>query len=334
MGSVATQNSNGDPFLAPSLSPAMRELDRQLANVAPTDIPVLLLGESGTGKEWVAAEIHRRSRQHNEPFIRMHCAALTPSLLNEWLCGTGQGNGANSLQRPCTVFLEEISALDPTCQSRLLLALSDGDMPPEPDCLGARVISATSQNLEEEMRAHHFREELYYRVNGVCLRLPPLRERKEDIVPLSRLFMERFAKQFKKPFRDISPPAERVLIEYPWPGNIRELRNLFERTVLLENGTVLEPIHLKLTSRSRPLAESTIGQRVDEYLTGLLPADGIPFEALVEELERGLILRASYVTKWNQSRTAELLRLKRDKLRYRMKLYQLQSENGVPTPSS
>jgi DNA-binding NtrC family response regulator len=118
-----------------------------------------------------------------------------------------------------------------------------------------------------------------------------------------------------------------VLIDYPWPGNIRELRNLFERTVLLEAGELLEPHHLKLSSRSRASTEPTLGQRVDEYLTTPVPEGGIPFETLVENLERALILKVSYATNWNQSRTAELLQLKRDKLRYRMKLFQLDPES-------
>jgi DNA-binding NtrC family response regulator len=153
--------------------------------------------------------------------------------------------------------------------------------------------------------------------------VPPLRERREDVLPLARLFMDRFARQFKRSFREISPAAERVLLDYGWPGNIRELKNLFERTVLLETGERLEPHHLKLSARPRPDAELTVGQRVDEYLNGSLPESGIPFEDLIERLERALILRASYATNWNQSRTAEFLNLKRDKLRYRMKLYQI-----------
>lgn len=156
--------------------------------------------------------------------------------------------------------------------------------------------------------------------------MPPLRERREDIVPLARLFMERFAKQFKKPFRDLSTAGQRLLLDYPWPGNIRELRNLFERTVLLESGEVLDAPHFKLAGRVRASGDASIGQRVDEVVTGPIPSTGIPFESLVEELERALILRASYATKWNQSRTAELLNLKRDKLRYRMKLFGIQSK--------
>jgi DNA-binding NtrC family response regulator len=197
--------------------------------------------------------------------------------------------------------------------------------------VNVRIISATNQNLDRMVQEGQFREDLYYRLKVVPLWVPPLRERKEDILPLSRLFMDRYAKQFKKGFREISPAAERMLVDYPWPGNIRELRNLFERTVLLESGETLEPQNLKLAPRPRTGGEATIGQRVDEYLNGTLPQGGIPFESVIEELERALILRASYATKWNQSRTAELLNLKRDKLRYRMKLYALGSEDTPTT---
>jgi DNA-binding NtrC family response regulator len=178
-----------------------------------------------------------------------------------------------------------------------------------------------------------FREDLYYRLKVVPLYVPPLRERREDILPLSLLFMDRFARQFRKDFQKIAPAAERLLLDYPWPGNIRELKNLFERTVLLENGPVLDGHHLKLTSRSRPASDATLGQRIDEVLTNALPQEGISFESLTEELERALILRASYATKWNQSRTADLLQLKRDKLRYRMKLYNIQSDQESTTPA-
>jgi DNA-binding NtrC family response regulator len=166
----------------------------------------------------------------------------------------------------------------------------------------------------------------------VPLWVPPLRERRDDILPLGRLFMDRFARQFKKPFREISSAAEQLLCGYAWPGNIRELRNLFERTMLLESGEVLEPQHLKLAPRARPNVSATLGQKIDGILAGTMTDGGIPFEPLVEELERALILRASYATKWNQSRTADMLNLKRDKLRYRMKLYELQSEDGASTP--
>jgi two-component system response regulator AtoC len=198
-----------------------------------------------------------------------------------------------------------------------------------------RIISATNQDLERMVREGGFREDLYYRLKVVPLYVPPLRERPEDIVPLARLFMDRFARQFKKGFRDIAPSAERQLLDYPWPGNIRELRNLFERTVLLETGERLEAIHLKLQSRARASnGDASVGQRVDDLLNAPIPTGGIPFEPLLEEIERALIMRASHATKWNQSRTAELLNLKRDKLRYRMKLYGIHPEVSEPASSS
>jgi two-component system response regulator AtoC len=185
------------------------------------------------------------------------------------------------------------------------------------------------------VREGGFREDLYYRLKVVPLLVPPLRERREDILPLARLFVERFAKAFKKPFRGMSEAAERTLVDYPWPGNIRELKNLMERTILLENAEIMEAQHLKLVPRSRGPEDATLGNRIDEAVGGMIPTSGLPFEHLVEELERALILRASYATKWNQSRTAELLNLKRDKLRYRMKLYDLHPDaQGNPTHSS
>src|SRR5262249_570750 len=155
-----------------------------------------------------------------------------------------------------------------------------------------RIISATNQDLERMVREGNFREDLYYRLKVVPLWVPPLRDRQDDILPLARLFMDRFARQFKKPFKAISPAAERLRREYPWPGNIGELRNLFERTVLLETGETLEPQHLKLALRARPSADATLGQRIDGFITGAAGEPNIPFENLVEELERALILRA------------------------------------------
>ena len=303
---------------------------------------VLIEGESGTGKEYFANLIHRMSARHDRPFVEINCAAIPSELLESELFGHEKGAFTDArMQKPGlleladggTLFLDEIGEMNPMLQVKLLRVLERRTFKrvggTKDITVNVRVISATNQDLERRVQEGGFREDLYYRLKVVPLFVPPLRERREDIMPLASLFMERFARQFKKPFRAIAPAAERVLLEYPWPGNIRELRNLFERTVLLEAGETLEPHHLKLHARPRPAAESTAGQRLDEYLSGALPADGIPFEALVEEIERALIMRASYATKWNQSRTAELLRLKRDKLRYRMKLYEIRPDAGA-----
>jgi len=331
-----------------SVSPSMQESYAIAEQVARGDTTsVLIEGESGTGKEYFANLIHRMSARHDRPFVEINCAAIPRELLESELFGHEKGAftdaraqklGLMELANGGTLFLDEIGEMSPMLQVKLLRVLERRTFKrvggTKDISVNLRVISATNQHLEKMVSEGHFREDLYYRLKVVPLWVPPLRERRDDIVPLARLFMERFAKQFKKPFRDISEAAERVLIDYPWPGNIRELRNLMERTILLENGETLDPHHLKLGGRPRGgEAEVTLGHRVDEFLQGALPAEGIPFEALVEELERALIAKASYATKWNQSRTAEVLRLKRDKLRYRMKLYGLEAPGTSTTPS-
>ncbi len=330
-----------------SASPAMQEAYAIAEQVAVGDTTsVLIEGESGTGKEYFANLIHRMSARHDKPFVEINCAAIPSELLESELFGHEKGAftdaraqklGLMELASGGTLFLDEIGEMSAMLQVKLLRVLERRTFKrvggTKDISVNLRIISATNQDLERMVHEGHFREDLYYRLKVVPLFVPPLRERKEDILPLSRLFLERFAKQFKKGFREMAPSAERLLLEYSWPGNIRELRNLFERTVLLESGEALEAHHLKLGGRTRPASLATLGQRVDEFLTAAMPAGGIPFEALVEELERALIVRASCATKWNQSRTAELLNLKRDKLRYRMKLYDLHPDETVPAPT-
>jgi len=327
-----------------SSSPRMQEAYAIAEQVARGDnTSVLIEGESGTGKEYFANLIHRMSARHDKPFVEINCAAIPSELLETELFGHEKGAftdaraqklGLMELASGGTLFLDEIGEMNPMLQVKLLRVLERRNFKrvggTKDISVNLRVISATNQDLERMVKEGGFREDLYYRLKVVPLYVPPLRERHEDILPLSQLFMERFSKQFKKVFREISPAAERLLVEHPWPGNIRELRNLFERTTLLENGAALEPHHLKLAARARSGDDVSLGQRIDECLSSVTPEAGIPFEAMVEELERALIMRASYATKWNQSRTAEMLQLKRDKLRYRMKLYEIHPEPEVP----
>jgi len=341
---LRNQAFSDEDFLHSS-SPSMQEAYAIAEQVARGDTTsVLIEGESGTGKEYFANLIHRMSARHSQAFIEINCAAIPSELLESELFGHEKGAftdaraqklGLMEMANGGTLFLDEIGELAPMLQVKLLRVLERRTLRrvggTKDIAVNLRVISATNQDLEKMVREGTFREDLYYRLKVVPLLVPPLRERREDILPLGRLFMERYAKQFKKPFRNISEAAERLLTDYPWPGNIRELKNLMERTVLLEQGDVLDAHHLKIAPRTRGADEATIGQRVDDALTGLIPSTGIAFEALVEELERALILRASYATKWNQSRTADMLNLKRDKLRYRMKLYDLHAERqGQP----
>ncbi|TMQ72855.1 MAG: sigma-54-dependent Fis family transcriptional regulator [Candidatus Eisenbacteria bacterium] len=329
-----------------SSSPSMQEAYAIAEQVSRGDnTSVLIEGESGTGKEYFANLIHRMSARHDKPFVEINCAAIPRELLESELFGHEKGAftdartqkmGLMELANGGTLFLDEIGEMSPMLQVKLLRVLERRTFKrvggTKDISVNLRIISATNQDLDRLVKEGGFREDLYYRLKVVPLWVPALRDRREDILPLARLFMERFARQFKKAFQSIAPAAEQLLVGYAWPGNIRELRNLFERTMLLETGAVLEPVHLKLAPRGRASTSVTIGQRIDGILNGSLTDGGVPFEALVEELERALILRASYATNWNQSRTAELLQLKRDKLRYRMKLYEIESEDGAEAP--
>jgi transcriptional regulator with PAS, ATPase and Fis domain len=234
----------------------------------------------------------------------VNCAAIPRELLESELFGHEKGAftdartqklGLMELANSGTLFLDEIGEMSPMLQVKLLRVLERRTFKrvggTKDITVNVRIISATNQDLERMVKEGTFREDLYYRLKVVPVDVPPLRERKEDILPLARLFMERFAKQFKKPFRAISPAAERVLHDYPWPGNIRELRNLFERTVLLENATMLDPHHLKLAPRASRATQLTIGQRLDEILRGGLTESGIAFSDR-RRVERALIMRA------------------------------------------
>jgi DNA-binding NtrC family response regulator len=190
--------------------------------------------------------------------------------------------------------------------------------------VSVRIISATNQDLQRMCEEKRFREDLFYRLKVVPIRVPSLRERRDDIVPLAKHFLYQFSKQFGKGFQGFSSEAEQVLVNYPWPGNIRELKNLMERTVLLESGDRVETEMLKLGSGRATREVDSPAARLEKVLDEPgMPSTGIPFEDILADIEVALIVKASEITGWNQSRTAELLQLKRDKLRYRMKLYDL-----------
>jgi len=298
---------NGNHLFLQAVSPTMRALGRVIADIAPTDIPVLLVGESGTGKEVAALELHRLSRRQNEPFLKMSCAALTVSSLDEWLRGTGNGDGTKGSSNLGTVLLDEISELDTACQSRLLLALPDGDALPPTRCLGLRVISASSRNLEEEMHAHRFREELYYRINGVCLRLPPLRQRKEDIPALVDFFLSKYGALFGRPQPSLGPETMQILLDHSWPGNIRELENLVKKIVALGNEQMA--VADLLSSQAQPRSASA-----PEELSLKQAARKASRKA-----ERELILKVLARTRWNRKRAAQELQISYKALLYKLK---------------
>jgi two-component system response regulator AtoC len=302
---------------------------------------VLIEGESGTGKELIANLIHDQSARREKPFLDINCAAIPRELLESELFGHEKGaftdakaqkQGLLELADGGTVFLDEVGEMGLNIQVKLLRVLErmsfkrvGGTKDIE---VSVRIISATNRDLEALVRKGQFREDLYYRLKVIPIRVPALRERREDIIPLAKHFMHEFNKAFGKSFSSISPDAEKMLLDYPWPGNIRELRNLFERTVLLEDGNAVEPAHLKLSAAERGEDGKSIASKIDELLSmSDLPPGGIPLEDIIEELERSLINKAFMFSNRNQSRTAQLLNMKRDRLRYRMKIYGMKSEN-------
>jgi DNA-binding NtrC family response regulator len=289
----------------------MLALEQVIADIAPTDIPVLLVGESGTGKEVVALQIHRLSQRRDEPFVKMGCAALTPELFDRQRHGIANGEVASSSSGIGTVFLDEISELDPACQAKLLHVLPDGGVCQEPG-LGARVISATSGNLEEEMRAGRFRDELYYRLNGVCLRLPPLRHRTEDIPILVDFFLAKHAALFGRTAPTLSARTLQTLLGYSWPGNIRELENAVKKMVALGDE------HAAVADLGSALAGSGPRRGSAERVSLKEAA-----RAASHHAERELILKVLARTRWNRKRAAQDLQISYKALLYKLKQFGL-----------
>jgi DNA-binding NtrC family response regulator len=324
-------------------SPAMQKVYDVVQQVAKSDTTTVLIeGESGVGKEMIARLIHNYSTRADKPFMDVNCASLPEQLLESELFGHEKGaftdaksqkQGLLELANRGTLFLDEIGEMSLTIQVKLLRVLErmvfrrvggTSDIH-----VSVRIISATNRELKREVEENRFRADLYYRLKVVPMRIPALRERKEDLVNFAKYFINIYNKKFNKNFEDIEDAALEMMLNYDWPGNIRELKNSIERIVLLEEGPTLRAPFLPFAA---PRAEdSSVGKKVDRIMSQPIPDDGISLEEIVAELERELIVKASEQAGWNQSQTARLLNLKRDKLRYRMKGYDLGENKEVST---
>ncbi|HDD44512.1 MAG TPA: nif-specific transcriptional activator NifA [Candidatus Desulfofervidus auxilii] len=300
-------------------SKVMEDVFRLIYQAAKSDATVLIRGESGTGKELVANAIHYNSTRASGPFIKINCAALPETLIESELFGHEKGafsgayttkKGQFELADGGTIFLDEISELNLHLQAKLLRVLQEGEFyrvgGTKPIRVNIRIIAATNQNLEEAMKKNVFREDLYYRLNVFPIYLPPLRERRTDILLLAEHFLEEFNKKYNKQIRRISTPAIDLLVKYHWPGNVRELKNCIERAVIICDENVIRCYHLPPTLQT---AESTQTQK------------GNSLKLAVENLEREMIIEALKVTKGNCSQAAKRLDTTLRILNYKIKKY-------------
>ncbi|MGO8795150.1 MAG: sigma-54-dependent transcriptional regulator [Candidatus Sulfotelmatobacter sp.] len=298
-------------------SPKMQEVLATVDRVAPTNSTVLLGGESGVGKDLIARAIHEKSKRASGPFIKINSTAIPENLLESELFGYERGafTGANAskpgkfeLANKGTLFLDEIGDVPPVTQVKLLRVLQEREF----ERLGGtrtikvdvRLIAATNRDLREALEQGTFREDLYYRLNVVPIDIAPLRQRKEDIPDLVKLFMSRFAADSGKPLEAITPEAMQILVNYYWPGNVRELQNIVERACTLAKGTVLEATDIHLDLRPAKAANGA---------NAFLP-EGMTLEHWEDEMIRESLRRAH----GNKSQAARLLGLSRNALRYRL----------------
>jgi len=286
-------------------SKGIRSVLEQVAQVAPSDATVLITGESGTGKELVASEIHRQSKRASQTFIKINCAALPESIIESELFGHEKGSftgalnqrkGRFELANGGTIFLDEIGDLSPQIQVKLLRVLQEREIErvggSQPIKVDVRLIAATNRNLEADIKSGRFREDLFYRLNVFPIHIPPLRERKSDIILLADFFAEKYAQKNGKLIKRISSPALDLLSSYHWPGNVRELENCIERAVILSTDNVIHSYHLPPSLQS---AQST----QTEPTTTL--------EAALSRLEKELIIEALKITGGNMAAAARRL---------------------------
>ncbi|HEY6006719.1 MAG TPA: sigma-54 dependent transcriptional regulator [Geobacteraceae bacterium] len=302
--------------------PKIREVFRVVAKIAPTASTVLIYGESGTGKELVARAIHDGSPRHDQPFFAINCAAIPDSLMESELFGHEKGafTGASSREVGIfeaadggTVFLDEIGEMNVAMQAKLLRAIQQkeirrvGGKVNIP--INVRIISATNKDLEAEIRRGQFREDLFYRLNVIRINLPPLRERGSDIATLADFFVGKYTEATGMGVKGISKQALKLLMNYGWPGNVRQLESVIERGVLMAEGDYIQPEDLPAEVHGEG---GTAGRLPFEF-----PAGGIS----IEDLERDLIVKAMERADWIIAKAAPLLGMSYKTLQYRLEKF-------------
>lgn len=301
-------------------SKKMKELFNEIEIVSKSESYILIEGESGTGKELVAKAIHKRSRRANNPFVPINCSAIPSELFENELFGHEKGAYTGAASREIgkielagegTLFLDEIGEMPLFMQAKLLRVLQEKEFYRVGGTslikMRCRVISATNRNLEQMVENKEFREDLFYRINVIHLKIPPLRERKEDIPLLVKRFIEKFSKINNKNIYDIDNEALEILMEYDWPGNVRQLENIIERAVVLCQGEIITSQHLPQRIKEKPLVSKiNLEKSLNLY-----------------EIEKNIILKVLQEENFNQTKAAQRLGISRKQLRTKMKNFGL-----------
>ena len=310
-------------------SPLMVELKSQIERAAPTKATVLITGESGTGKELVAREIHRRSSRANLPFIQVNCAAIPKELIESELFGHKKGAFTGAVRDQVgkfvaadggTIFLDEIGDMSLEAQAKVLRVLQEGDVEP----IGAaivikvdvRVIAATNKDLTDEIRAGRFREDLFYRLNVIPVRTPPLRERREDIPVLGKHFVDVLSKEYNKHPKEFTSAALKALSDAPWRGNVRELRNMIERLVIMVPSDKIDVTDLPSEFFRTPTDIISTAMRLSTL------------QEFKDEAEKAFIIAKLREHGWNVSKTAEAIDTPRSNLYKKIEQYNIKREAG------
>ncbi|MBM4161087.1 MAG: sigma-54-dependent Fis family transcriptional regulator [Ignavibacteria bacterium] len=314
-------------------SPAMREVYRLVQKVGPTDSTVLIIGESGTGKDLTAKAIHQQSKRKNSTFFAIDISTLSSTLLESELFGHAKGSftgatadrpGVFEVANHGTIFLDEIGNLPVETQTRLLRVLQEKEFLPVGSTtvkkVDVRLVFATNQNLKQLVGAGKFREDLYYRLNVFPIRLPSLRERREDIPELVQHFLRKYCVAIERETPRVQPEAMELLMNYHWPGNVRELEHAIERLTILIEGNEIEPIHI-----------SAALYKTDSALRSMIPKDSVELknlkkkirESSVQEIEKLFIEEALIRNNWNVSKAAREVNMQRSNFQALMRKYRI-----------
>jgi two-component system nitrogen regulation response regulator GlnG len=318
-------------------SPGILKVFKDIGKVAPKDITVLITGESGTGKELVAKAVHYNSRRGHGPFVAINSASIPKELLESELFGYRKGafTGAVSDKKGKiesasggTLFLDEVADMEPGLQAKVLRFLQEKEFSPlgSNDVMKAdvRIMGATNKNLPEEVAKGLFREDLYYRFNVVQIKMPRLRDRKEDISLLAKFFLREAAEKLETGEKELSKDAKTALLKYDWPGNVRELENVIKRACVLSTGAVIEKKDLLIDEDASYSIKDFLEEKLKRYLKDMTKVTNFNlYGTVLSEVEKALISIVLRETNGNQLKTARVLGINRNTLRAKIKEYKI-----------